>query len=120
MVPPFRVCRSLTRHKALRDAKEVLISAAQAHLGDADVRAMEEAHGDIVCPMTLCLLRDPVMASDGHSYERAALQELFERNRNGTTVSPMTRETLDPKILLPNHTLRKWLYANLSERTPVT
>ena len=44
---------------------------------------------------------DPVVASDGHTYERYAIQDVL--NRNGT--SPITRERLTPHIH-PNRTLK--------------
>ena len=52
-------------------------------------------------------MQDPVVASDGHSYERTALEaHMAERNQ-----SPLTRELLGPQ-LYPNRALlgriRKW------------
>ena len=54
------------------------------------------------CPITLECMTDPVIATDGHTYERSAIQVVLRRNR----VSPMTRETLGP-MLLPNRALRQ-------------
>lgn len=57
---------------------------------------------DIVCPITHTIMDRPVVASDGHTYEREAITQIV----SSTRVSPMTRETLST-VLLPNHALRK-------------
>ena len=44
-----------------------------------------------------------VVASDGHSYERKAIESVL----HGSGVSPLTRETLAPGVLIPNIALRK-------------
>ena len=48
-------------------------------------------------------MRDPVVASDGNSYERTAIQVVLQR---GNALSPLTREVLRPE-LFPNRNLRK-------------
>ena len=54
-------------------------------------------------PSLLALPRaDPVVASDGTSYERTAI----ERVLNGNGLSPMTRERLQPG-LWPNRALKR-------------
>ena len=55
------------------------------------------------CPVTLEIMKDPTVASDGHSYERSTLQRLL-RTRSK---SPMTRERLNKLIAVPNTNLRK-------------
>jgi hypothetical protein len=46
---------------------------------------------------------DPVVAPDGHTYERVAIETWLQLK----TTSPMTREEMDPTVLLvPNHNLR--------------
>ncbi|KAJ9458796.1 U-box domain-containing protein 15 [Diplonema papillatum] len=56
------------------------------------------------CPITLRPFIDPVMAEDGHSYERSAIQSWFDA---GHKTSPLTREQIST-TLLPNRTLRSW------------
>ena len=51
------------------------------------------------------LFVDPVVASDGHTYERAAIEEVLLRHDRR---SPLTRESLGPQ-LVPNIALRKCL-----------
>ena len=55
-----------------------------------------------LCPITHAPMADPVIASDGHSYERAAIERWFRTNRT----SPMTGEVLASLTLIPNHALR--------------
>lgn len=50
------------------------------------------------CPITLALFHDPVVASDGHTYERAAILSCLRTSRK----SPMTRETISLDTLNPN------------------
>lgn len=45
---------------------------------------------ELTCPITLQIFRDPVIASDGHAYEREAIVKWILQN--GT--SPLTREPL--------------------------
>lgn len=54
-----------------------------------------------ICPLLQTTMTDPVIAQDGHTYERSAITEWL--NENGT--SPMTREKIS-NALLTNHTLR--------------
>ena len=55
------------------------------------------------CPVTLELMREPVIASDGHTYERTTLQRLLET----TKCSPLTRERLQTNVMVPNFNLKK-------------
>lgn len=52
---------------------------------------------------------DPVMAYDGHTYEREAIERWLKRQQT----SPKTGEPLASTILLPNHAMRgqiiEWL-----------
>ena len=50
---------------------------------------------------------DPVVAADGHTYERRAITKWFEASKDATPISPLTGQPLDSKALLPNHTLKK-------------
>lgn len=55
-----------------------------------------------VCPLTLTLMREPVIAADGHSYEKAQLEEWLRDN----DTSPLTNLRLPHKLAVPNHALR--------------
>ena len=59
------------------------------------------------CPITLSLMRDPVVTVDGHTYERAAIQKWFDAHPPTRICSPATGKKLRSKNLKPNHALRK-------------
>ena len=44
------------------------------------------------------------MASDGHSYERSAILLVL---RDGNGLSPLTRERLQPNVLIANRNLKR-------------
>ena len=62
---------------------------------------------EFLCPITQDVMVDPVVASDGHSYERAAIQAILDLAQpGGSACSPLTREGLG-ETLVPNINLRK-------------
>lgn len=58
---------------------------------------------DLICPITLRLFDDPVVAADGRTYERAAIVKWI--TKCGT--SPFTRQPLNINELQPDDYLRK-------------
>lgn len=59
---------------------------------------------EFVCPITHALMTDPVVAADGNSYERLAIEAWFRRGRPS---SPLTNELLPHTSLIPNNSLKK-------------
>lgn len=53
---------------------------------------------NLVCPISLCIFCDPVIAEDGFTYERESILRIF----NSTNISPMTKQKFDSRILFPN------------------
>jgi hypothetical protein len=83
-----------------------LLAARRSAIDIACARAA--AHGDapppeIVCPISLCVMRDPVVAADGHTYECAAIAEWLSRRR----ASPLTNCAMESLCLTPNDALRR-------------
>ena len=65
---------------------------------------------ELICPITLERLRDPVIASDGHTYEREALQGWLDLHSATEMVrSPTTGAVLSDRTLKPNDDLTKKL-----------
>ena len=60
-----------------------------------------------ICAITQCVLVDPVVCADGHSYERAPIEEWLAAHNT----SPITNEALAHTALTPNTTLRKLITA---------
>lgn len=55
----------------------------------------------LICPLTLLRFKDPVMAADGRSYERAALQKSFDGGLRICPVDP-SKELTNPRDLPTN------------------
>jgi hypothetical protein len=56
-------------------------------------------HRELVCPITQELMRDPVVAEDGHTYERVAILRWFSVGRSR---SPVTNAILRGHRVYPN------------------
>jgi hypothetical protein len=72
---------------------------------------VEVVPDEFLCPITLELMTDPVLAEDGHTYERSAITDWFAKG-NGLspkTITPMGR------VITPNHSL-KAVIAGMVER----
>lgn len=74
------------------------------------------------CPISLELMRDPVIVGTGQTYDRLSIESWVA---TGNTTCPVTRLPLTDFTLIPNHTLRRliqeWCVANRSfgvERIP--
>ncbi|KAL0963781.1 hypothetical protein UPYG_G00313500 [Umbra pygmaea] len=80
------------RSKVLRK-----VEALNAGLVGAD------APDEFLCPITREVMKDPVMASDGYSYEREAIMTWIS-NKNRT--SPMTNLPLPSTVITPNRSLK--------------
>ncbi|XP_027512035.1 WD repeat, SAM and U-box domain-containing protein 1 isoform X1 [Corapipo altera] len=65
---------------------------------------------EFLCPITRELMKDPVIAADGYSYEREAMEHWISNKRRS---SPMTNLPLHSLMLTPNRTLKmaitRWL-----------
>ena len=62
-----------------------------------------EPPDDFICPITTEIMSDPVMAADGHAYERTAIERWLATK----STSPMTGEELGNTGLFPSHILRR-------------
>ena len=98
------------RHKVNKISSFFLFSYRNIlHLGVFLVPNMTQVNSaantendDLTCPITLELFRDPVVAKDGHVYEREAITRWILQH--GT--SPFTREPLQINDLRPDDRLR--------------
>ena len=76
-----------------------------------------------MCPISLDLMRDPVILCTGMSYDRVSIERWLGSGHN---TCPATNQVLADKLLIPNHTLHRliqdWCVANRAfgtERIPV-
>lgn len=70
--------------------------------------ALEAVISELLCPITHELMRDPVLAADGCTYEHTAIEAWIvrQRERGRAPTSPMTGELLEDLRLVPNHSHR--------------
>lgn len=66
----------------------------------------------IICPITQEIMVEPVIAFDGQSYEKTAIEQWFQSNNK----SPSNGTELPSRILIANHSLRK-LIAEIATST---
>lgn len=59
------------------------------------------------CPITQDVMTDPVLACDGNTYERSAIEQWFEGK--GAAISPLTMEPLASAQLTPNLAIQQML-----------
>lgn len=86
-----KACKIADRRRYQLSRKRQLSSFAISH----------DAPEDLLCPITQELLVDPVVASDGHTYERCAIERVI--NDKKLRKSPMTRETLAVEVYTNLH-----------------
>lgn len=58
---------------------------------------------DFLCPISLELMKDPVIVATGQTYERTYIQRWID---GGNTTCPKTRQKLQNFVLTPNYVLR--------------
>nr|XP_020654018.1 WD repeat, SAM and U-box domain-containing protein 1 isoform X3 [Pogona vitticeps] len=87
------------RGKVLRKIEELRIESACLGIPD-----------EFLCPITRELMKEPVIAADGYSYEKEAMENWIIKERR---TSPMTNLPLQTLILTPNRSLKmainRWL-----------
>lgn len=65
----------------------------------------------LICPITMQLFKDPVIASDGYTYEREAMQQWLSTGHNR---SPVTNEQLENTKLISNRVIKILLTEHVS------
>lgn len=103
-----QIWEALRRHSSEQYSKEeesLRISGEPIETLEYEELEPEKIPRDFLCPIKLQIMEDPVVASDGHSYEAKSLQELFLK-RQGPFTSPLARTELMP-YAFRNNTLKK-------------
>ena len=96
-VPPPRV--------RISSEAELFCLVAERLVEDGRLSVLDEEDlKDHTCPLSLCIFRDPVIASDGQVYERSHIERHIVTN--GPT-SPLTNARLDHHALYPVLAVRK-------------
>ncbi|KAJ1456495.1 hypothetical protein M885DRAFT_169201 [Pelagophyceae sp. CCMP2097] len=63
----------------------------------------QELRDEFTCPITRSLMRVPVIAADGHTYDRSAIERWLSSHDS----SPRTGQALEHRMLVPNHNLKR-------------
>lgn len=85
---------------AFKDTLKQKFNANPIH-GSKDNHQIKIPHV-YICPLTHQIMFDPVMAADGHTYERDAIQAALKIK----LVSPLTNEALEHGQVISNHSMR--------------
>jgi len=94
-----------SRFKALPETYAEPVRELECEKHDRQITDLvARAHPDFVCPISHTLMRDPVLAADGHSYERRMIEEWFAR---GSMQSPMPNAYVSNTRVFPEITLKK-------------
>lgn len=76
--------------------------AVKAFMAQRYSRLLAGPSPTLLCPITHDVFEDPVLAQDGHTYERGAITEHFRTCRR----SPMTNQHIQGTALMPNYALK--------------
>ena len=93
---------NMTENTVTTEKMETIV--ANAEKGDVEkLGEMQEMHEWVMCPISYCIFRNPVLAEDGYLYEHDCIYRWFSECREGETglVSPLTKETLACSKLVP-------------------
>lgn len=101
-------------------ATELLTSPSHSPPQDLMTKCSDDSSADLLptlpnmptCPITGDVMRDPVVAADGHTYERAAIRRWLETS----DTSPLTGAVLPHKELVPNYMLLTSLQEALEQQ----
>lgn len=72
---------------------------------------------EFLCPITHEIMREPVMCSDGYTYEKNAISEWF---MSGKSTSPMTNDQLTNTEYRFNHDLRNQIFEFIENKSKET
>ena len=66
---------------------------------------MTEVPKEFLCPITLSIMKDPVIMPDGQTYEREAITKALSNNH----CSPITKKPMNIKYATPNYALKSMI-----------
>ncbi|MCO5614388.1 hypothetical protein L7F22_068668 [Adiantum nelumboides] len=95
-----KLCAVLCSPEAAVDRRNLSISEPSSPRGVH----VWEVPSSFFCPITKDIMREPVMLEQGHTYEKAAILEWFQR---GYRTCPDTGKELESLELIPNVTLQE-------------
>ena len=92
---------------AAADAREEREDEEDADNNEGDFGGIDDddVPRAFLCPITLSVMREPVVCADGHTYERRALAHWLRSH----DTSPMTGKHIDTLRMTPNYTLKSMI-----------
>lgn len=102
-------------HGTVREATALHVVAADSKESTSDGKKINLLKGmkirdEFLCPITYELMREPVVAMDGHTYEKSAIEKWLKSNHT----SPRSGEPMEPTII-PNMNLKKLIQDIINE-----
>lgn len=97
---------SLETDSGAADAKDVVMASGAKRNRMKGMKIRDE----FICPITYELMRDPVVASDGHTYEKAAIEKWLKNHK----ISPRSGEPMD-SLTIPNINIKKLIQDIINE-----
>lgn len=73
----------------------------------------------LLCPVTGAVMREPVCATDGASYERSAIERLMKQAGRMPAMSPVTGRSFPSKQVVPNAVLQQIISVQLPNLPPL-
>ncbi len=92
------------------DAKDVNNSSSLVATKPNLLKGMK-IRDEFICPITYELMREPFIATDGHTYEKSAIEKWLKNNNT----SPRSGEPLESTIIIPNINLKKLIQDIINE-----
>ena len=78
------------------------LTIAQKRSNPLSVVDSDEHPSHFKCPIKMSTMKEPVVAADGYTYEKSAIEEWFAHK----LTSPLNGESLTSSSLIPNYNLR--------------
>merc|ERR1711964_236700 len=73
-------------------------------LTDPALKEANDAPSEFYCPISMCIMDDPVVSEDGHTYERASIMKWLETHSK----SPKTNMPMGGRFM-PNYALKSMI-----------
>lgn len=101
MVAVSYLDRAFTSSTSLQISQKLMAMLAEEEA--AKVLANSVSMQEFECPMSMSIMRDPVIIESGITYERAEIQRWFDAGHN---TCPVTCQVLPNKAMWPNIAVR--------------
>lgn len=88
--------------KIIKKKKELAVSTAQLDIFPKELQDI------VICPISMSIMVEPVIASDGHTYDKSAILNYMESC--DVPLSPMTKKKLTPNLIV-NYSVQNIIFS---------